>query len=76
MALTPLTGAPFEYVSKAGDMLDALCWQMYGQQEGAVEFVLRRNPSVAQHQPHLPAGVLIRFWPITRTYARTVRLYD
>lgn len=57
-------------------MLDALCWRMYGQQEGAVEAVLVRNPAIARHPPRLPAGLTIKFWPLTRKFARTVRLYD
>lgn len=78
MPTTTITGAPFEYRTKEGDVLDALCWRMYGRQEGAVEFVLAKNAGVAQYPPILPAGILVYFWPLAQTISRktTVRLYD
>ena len=48
-----------EYLTRDGDLLDAICWLHYGRQGGAVEPVLDVNPGLADRGPVYPAGVLI-----------------
>lgn len=45
------------YTTKDGDTLDAICWNYYGQQSGAVETVLEANPGLAAQGPIFEAGV-------------------
>jgi phage tail protein X len=35
------------YVTKDGDIIDAICFRHYGQTEGTVELVLEANPFLA-----------------------------
>lgn len=48
-----------EYVSKAGDALDLICYREYGADPGAVEQVLEANPHIKDQAHRLPAGVKI-----------------
>ncbi len=47
------------YLTRQGDMLDAICWHYYGREGGAVEAVLRANRHLADVGAVLPAGLVI-----------------
>ncbi|QEE08596.1 phage tail protein [Bartonella kosoyi] len=49
------------YVTKEGDMVDAICWRYYakGQQALAVEHVYAANFGLADYGPILKAGITI-----------------
>ncbi|MEQ9132642.1 MAG: tail protein X [Salinisphaeraceae bacterium] len=47
------------YRTKAGDMVDEICWLHYGRSRGTMEIVLEANPGLAAYGPVLPAGVVI-----------------
>ena len=47
------------YVTKDGDVLDAICWKYYGSTSGAVEKVLEANRHLAELGAILSAGVKI-----------------
>lgn len=49
------------YVTKEGDMVDAICWKYYakGQQALAVERVYAANFGLADYGPILKAGITI-----------------
>ncbi|ENN91157.1 tail protein X [Bartonella bovis] len=49
------------YITKDGDMVDAICWEYYpkGQQALAVERVYAKNYGLADLGPILKAGVKI-----------------
>lgn len=49
------------YVTKEGDMIDAICWKYYakGQQALAVEHVYAANLGLADYGPILKAGITI-----------------
>lgn len=49
------------YVTKEGDMVDAICWKYYpkGQQPLAVERVYEANRGLAKLGPVLPPGVSV-----------------
>lgn len=47
------------YRTSDGDTLDAICWKYYGQQSGAVEFVLEKNRHLAGLGTAFEAGVEI-----------------
>lgn len=66
------------YRTRAGDMLDELCWRHYGRQAGAVEAVLAANPGLADHGPRLPADLRIELpnLPEPRRDLALVRLWD
>lgn len=51
--------ATLKYTTKAGDMVDEICWRHYGQQSGAVEQVYDANQGLAERGPILPEGVKI-----------------
>lgn len=64
------------YVTKDGDMLDALCWKHYGV-ESAVVTVLEANPGLADYGPVLPAGIVIALPDqASSTTEPTVKLWD
>jgi phage tail protein X len=48
-----------QYLTKAGDTLDWVCWRQYGTRTGAVEAVLEANQGLADAGPVLPAGLTI-----------------
>ncbi len=50
-----------QYKTKDGDMLDWICWRVYGKPTpvGAVELVLDANPGLADKGPVYSAGILI-----------------
>ena len=47
------------YRTKTGDTLDWICWRFYGNQPGAVEQVLDRNPKLATLAATLPENIEI-----------------
>lgn len=47
------------YVTKDGDVLDAICWKYYGSTSGAVEKVLEANRHLAELGSIFAAGVKI-----------------
>ena len=67
-----------QYRTRDGDMLDAICHQVYGRSGGHTERVLAANPGLADHGPILPAGVVIELPEITppEPVRSTVRLWD
>ena len=66
------------YLTRDGDMLDAVCQEHYGRQSGAVEAVLEANPGLADQGPLLPAGLLIELpeLPAESRDSGAVRLWD
>jgi phage tail protein X len=47
------------YVTKDGDVLDAICWKYYGSTTGVVEKVLQANRHLAELDSIFAAGVKI-----------------
>lgn len=47
------------YVTKDGDVLDAICWEYYGSTTGIVEKVLEANRHIADMGAIFEAGVKI-----------------
>jgi phage tail protein X len=47
------------YVTKDGDVLDAICWKYYGSTSGTVEKVLEANRHLAELGSIFAAGVKI-----------------
>ena len=47
------------YVTKDGDVLDAICWKYYGSTTGVVEKVLEANRHLAELGNIFAAGVKI-----------------
>ena len=47
------------YVTKDGDVLDAICWKYYGNTSGTVEKVLEVNRHLAELGSIFAAGVKI-----------------
>jgi phage tail protein X len=47
------------YVTKDGDVLDAICWKYYGSTTGVVEKVLEANRHLAELGEIFSAGVKI-----------------
>ncbi len=47
------------YVTKDGDVLDAICWKYYGSTTGVVEKVLQANRHLAELGAIFSAGVKI-----------------
>ncbi|MFD2178511.1 tail protein X [Veronia pacifica] len=48
-----------DYLTLAGDMLDAICHAAYGPRPGALEAVLADNPGLAAYGPVLPTNVTV-----------------
>ena len=47
------------YVTKDGDVLDAICWKYYGSTTGVVEKVLEANRHLAELGSIFAAGIKI-----------------
>jgi phage tail protein X len=47
------------YITKDGDMVDRICFRMYGRTADVTEAVLAANPGLAERGPVLDAGVAI-----------------
>ncbi|PPD36007.1 MAG: phage tail protein [Methylomonas sp.] len=61
------------YRTKAGDVLDAICYKNYAGRIGATEAVLEANPGLADYGPILPAGVFIQL-PVLPALQRASKL--
>ena len=66
------------YVTKDGDMLDAICRDYYGQTEQVTEWVLSNNPRLADLGMVYVAGVIIQLPPLPAALTATpaLRLWD
>lgn len=66
------------YRTRAGDVLDELCWRHYGRRAGAVEAVLEANPGLADHGPILPADLRLDLpnLPADRAAPAPVQLWE
>ena len=62
------------YLTKNGDVLDAICYAYYGFTVGAVEAVYGDNPALASMGMVLPAGVLIVLPDLTQPATTTEAL--
>lgn len=59
-----------------GDMLDSLCYHVYGHLLGCVEATLDANPGLADEQQPFRAGLLISFPDMPVVNVEQVRLWD
>lgn len=68
------------YTCIAGDMVDAICVAVYGEESGYTEAVLEANPGLADLGPVLPAGTIVKLPSISAADAGNtkdiVRLWD
>ena len=65
------------YVTKDGDVLDAICWKYYGSTTGVVEKVLEANRHLAELGSIFAAGVKIILPDLTLgTEAESVKLWS
>jgi len=65
-----------QYLTRQGDILDDLCFRIYGKQEaGQVEAVLLANQNLGDIALELPAGVIITFPDLTTEPKAQVRLW-
>jgi phage tail protein X len=63
-------------MTKDGDMLDAVCWKLYGN-ESTVAAVLEANSGLADYGPIFPAGVVIMLPDlVTGQEKQAIRLWD
>lgn len=66
-----------QYRTRAGDVLDAICWAYYGQSPGYVEAVLDHNPRLAELGPVFEAGVEIELPDLPNVHIQNaIRLWD
>jgi phage tail protein X len=47
------------YMTRDGDMIDAICFKHYGRSDKTTERVLEANPRLADYGPRLPPGILV-----------------
>ena len=59
-----------------GDLLDVLCYQVYGRLNGTVEAVLEANPGLADYAQPFPAGVVIVLPDLAAANSEEVLLWD
>lgn len=67
------------YVTAQGDVLDRICFNRYGTEQGTVELALAANPGLAARGAILPPGLTIILPPLPERQARraqAVRLWD
>ena len=65
------------YVTKDGDVLDAICWKYYGSTSGTVEKVLEANRHLAELGSIFAAGVKIILLDLTLgTETESVKLWS
>ncbi len=66
------------YITKDGDMLDAICLSYYGRQKGVTEAVLDHNPRLADLGDVYPLGTAIELpdLPQLEEKEHTIRLWD
>ncbi len=66
-----------DYVTKDGDVLDAIIFTVYGQGPDALQVVLDANPHIRQMPVHLPIGTKISLPLLSETPAKQqVKLWD
>ncbi len=66
-----------QYITKDGDMVDAIVCAQYGAESPYAEAVLAANPGLAARGPHLPAGLTIELPEIeAQATVETVKLWD
>lgn len=67
-----------QYRTKDNDILDALCFKIYGITTDMVETVLNINPHLADYGAILPAGLILCLPPISNepTINSTIKLWD
>jgi phage tail protein X len=66
-----------EYITQAGDMVDAICYTQYGATTAYTEAVLAANPGLAAKGPILPAGLTITLPEFEEEpTSTTVKLWD
>ncbi|MED5608478.1 tail protein X [Pseudomonas sp. JH-2] len=63
------------YRTSDGDLLDTLCYQVYGHLNGTVESVLEANPGLADRPQPLPAGVQILMPDLPAASSEEVQLW-
>jgi phage tail protein X len=65
-------------ITRAGDMLDLICWRHYGSHPGTAEAVLAANYGLSEQPPVLPPGLTITLpvLPQPRAAPPAVRLWD
>lgn len=63
------------YLTREGDVLDALCWRYYGR-EDVVTKVLDTNPGLAEQGPVLVAGIYIRLPDVKSPVKQLISLWD
>ena len=60
-----------------GDMVDAICFRVFGRSDGMVEALLAANPGLADIGPILPAGLLLQLPAVGEVRApHPIRLWD
>lgn len=66
------------YTTRAGDLLDWVCWRFYGTAPGAVTAVLAANPGLAAWGTDLPHGLVLRLpsLPTAATLTHLPRLWN
>ena len=68
-----------QYRTRDGDVVDAICYQLFGRRDGYAELVLEKNPGLADHGPILPDGLIIELPdppPTATPIKSTIRLWD
>ena len=56
------------YITKAGERLDTICFEVYGSSHKTVEQVLAVNAGLAQYGPILPAGVTLELPELSKPH--------
>lgn len=65
-----------KYLTRDGDMLDAICYKHYGRESAAVE-VMEANPGLADAGTVLTAGIIIELPDLPQAPEKTtVTLWD
>ncbi len=66
------------YITKDGDMLDAICVAFYGRSKNVTEQVLDHNPRLADIGPIYSAGIEILLPEFIREseHEQVIRLWD
>ncbi len=47
------------YKTKSNDVVDAICYQFYGERSDALDAVFKANPPLSTYGTHLPAELTI-----------------
>lgn len=66
------------YITRANDMLDAICFKYYDESRDYTEAVREANPALSAFGPLLPAGVSIDLPDLNalKIQPDTIRLWD